>query len=308
MIDILMATYNGEKYIEEQINSILNQTTSDWKLYIRDDGSSDNTVDIIEKFVQRYPDKIFFIKDNKKGLGAKLNFGELIKMSSSDYCMFCDQDDVWINDKIEKTLREMNNMESKYGKNTPILIHTDLLVVNENLEIIDNSFFKYQGINPNRNSLNNLLFSNTVTGCTMMLNKELTKLIKIIPEESMMHDWWIALVAAYLGKIYTINEPTIMYRQHSNNTLGAVKKNKTISIKRFIRNKKEHKIFTKNIIKQSLIINKLFGQSIGNQNSKVIKALIELENKSFLGKRISLIKNNLLKGSIKQNILLLIYI
>ena len=136
MIDILMATYNGGKYISEQINSILNQTYKEWTLYIRDDGSKDNTVDIIDDYCKKYPGKIIRIKDDKLGLGAKLNFSELMKYSKSNYCMFADQDDVWLNTKIEDTMNKMIEAENIHGKETPILVHTDLKVVDGNLNII----------------------------------------------------------------------------------------------------------------------------------------------------------------------------
>ena len=100
MVDILMATYNGGKYIAEQIDSILNQNYNDWKLYIRDDGSKDNTVNIVKEYIEKYPDKIILIEDGRRNLGPKLNFGELLKISKSEYCMFCDHDDVWMEDKV----------------------------------------------------------------------------------------------------------------------------------------------------------------------------------------------------------------
>jgi glycosyltransferase involved in cell wall biosynthesis len=116
MVDILMATYNGEKYIRQQLDSILSQTYEQWLLYIRDDGSTDNTVEIINNYIKKYPDKIILINDEKKGLGAKLNFGETMKFSKNDYTMFVDQDDVWMNYKISKSLDIMEKQEKNMVK------------------------------------------------------------------------------------------------------------------------------------------------------------------------------------------------
>ena len=140
MIDILMATYNGERYISEQIESILNQTYKNWKLYIRDDGSKDNTISIIRDFEKQYPNKIILVKDKKNGLGAKCNFAELMKYSKQEYCMFSDQDDIWIDNKIEKTLEKMKQAEKKYSKKTKNFEHTELKVIDVELKDINDSY------------------------------------------------------------------------------------------------------------------------------------------------------------------------
>lgn len=308
MVDILMATYNGEKYIKEQIESILNQTYQDWILYIRDDGSKDNTLSIIKSYIDSYPNKIYLVETGKKNMGAKLNFSELMKNSKSDYCMFCDQDDVWNKDKIEVTLNRMLEEEGTHGKNMPILVHTDLMVVDDKLNVIDKSFFNYIGINYKFNSTVDLVFFNTVTGCTMMINKALSDSIKFIPKESHMHDHWIAMVASYIGKISTINSPTIMYRQHSNNTLGAVRNSTNFNIIKIIRRKKIYiKSLKEKINTVKILYNEFSDKSIKNSNSKKVYDLISLEDKNFFNKKFILIKNNLFVNKFKLKVLLFFY-
>lgn len=114
MVDILMATYNGEKYISEQLESIIGQDFKDWKLFIRDDGSKDNTIHIIDNYMKKFPDKIELIDNYNRNLGVKLNFGELMKRSKNQYCMFSDQDDVWLPNKISITLNKMKELEKVY--------------------------------------------------------------------------------------------------------------------------------------------------------------------------------------------------
>jgi len=186
-------------------------------------------LNILRNFSSKFPDKIKIIDDNICTGGAKENFSYLLEkldevIDSYDYIMFSDQDDIWIDNKIEITLKKMLETEKKHGKNIPILVHTDLKVVDEHLNIIDNSFWNFSKINPELNSLNHLLLSNTVTGCTAMINKNLKTLAIPIDKRAYMHDWWLALIASALGRIEYINFPTILYRQHNANTLGANKK------------------------------------------------------------------------------------
>ncbi len=129
----------------------------------------------------------------------------------AEYIMFCDQDDVWKNDKIEKTLAKMQSMEQTYP-HRPILIHSDLSVVDRELHLLHKSYWIYQHIDPSKDAINRLIFHNTVTGCTMMINRKLAQKAKVIPDEAIMHDWWIVMVASVFGHIGYIDEPLIFYR------------------------------------------------------------------------------------------------
>jgi glycosyltransferase involved in cell wall biosynthesis len=234
MINILMATYNGEKYISEQIDSVLNQTFIDFKLYINDDCSTDNTKEIVKEYVNKYPDKIFFSQNESNSGNAKYNFMNMIlEHGESDYVMFCDQDDVWMKDKIHISIKEMKKQEQIFGKDMPILLHTDLTVVDKNLNIIQPSFEKYADINCSKNAINYLLVENVITGCTAMINQALVKMLEEPKNYYIMHDWYIGLVASTLGIIKYFSKPTVYYRQHDNNALGAGQKNiiKKASIK-----------------------------------------------------------------------------
>lgn len=228
IIDILMSTYNGEKYLEEQINSLLAQSYTNWHLIIRDDYSSDNTSQIIEKYQKLYPKKIFVIKDDLKNLGINQSFFVLMENSKADYLMFCDQDDFWLTDKIKLSLEKLLEIEkNNQSDNQPALVFSDLKVVDENLRSIADSFWQIMSINPdNAKQINKLIARNSVTGCTMMINKPLKNLIEKIPQTALIHDWWITLVACLFAKIAYISEPTILYRQHNNNVMGLGKKSK----------------------------------------------------------------------------------
>lgn len=221
MIDILLATYNGEKFLAEQINSILAQTFDEWRLLIRDDGSTDATRQIITDFFQRYPDKIVIFDDADKNLGVTHNFERLMKYSNAPYVMFCDQDDIWFPDKIEKSLQALHQMEQHYPSPIPLLVYTNLSVCNAGGIKIHDSFWEYQKINPLVPcDYAKALFQNNATGNTMIFNRALIDKALPFPKEAVMHDWWVALVALYLGKITLLSQPTLLYRQHEKNVSG----------------------------------------------------------------------------------------
>lgn len=304
-VDILLATYNGEHYIEEQLESIINQTYSNWKLYIRDDNSSDNTVNIIKGYIEKFPEKIYLVEDIKKGLGAKKNFFELIKYSKNDYCMFCDQDDVWLDNKIELTMREMKKIEGEKTKKIPILVHTDLKVVSEELELINESFIKYQNLDPEMKALNNLLLQNNITGCTVMINLSLKQECKNIPENCIMHDWWLGLIASAFGEISFINEQTILYRQHSMNEVGA----KNYNSYKFILGKiNSTSQSIENGIKQGIEFFNMYKSSLSDKDLKIVKVFISLKSKNIIDRKLCIFSNKFYQSGLIRNIGYILFI
>lgn len=223
-VDILLATCNSEKYLAEQLNSLSGQTNENWRLIVHDDGSADGTLAILRTYAGRYPGKIRVIEDGLVFGSPRGNFSHLVSFTEGDYVMFCDHDDVWLPDKIEETLKKMLAAEERYGKDIPLLVHTDLKVADAGLKVIAGSFWKYQNLTPERaGGFSRIAMQNVVTGCTMMINKKLLALAAPVPENAIMHDWWFALCAAAFGKIECLATPTVLYRQHAVNNLGAQK-------------------------------------------------------------------------------------
>ncbi len=232
-VDILLATYNGSLYIDEFLNSIVNQTYQSWRLIIRDDCSSDDTLEKVIKFSRNYPNNVKLIIGERR-LGIVKNFSELMLSSSSEYIFFADQDDVWLPNKIEITMSLAEKTENFDAR--AILIHSDLTVVDKDLNVIAKSFWRYQRLNPARGySLRDLMIQNIVTGCTMMINRKLLEISLPLPDSARMHDWWLALVACATGNIYYIPQQTVWYRQHGKNDIGA-KKYSAISLLARIKN------------------------------------------------------------------------
>lgn len=220
-VEILLATYNGEQYIREQLDSILNQDYENWIVRACDDASTDRTYEILEEYKEKFPEQ-FVVEKNEKGFGsAKLNFMNLIKKSSCEYVMCCDQDDVWLPNKISLTLQEMKKREEG---NLPILVHTDLKVVDSELNVLSESFFEHSNFRKEF-QCNDILIQNFVTGCTMMMNRPLIELMnmEVHYDKILMHDWLAAILATYAGKVVFVDCPTMLYRQHSVNSVGAKK-------------------------------------------------------------------------------------
>lgn len=236
-VTILLATYNSSKFLREQLDSLFQQTFREWTLVIRDDGSSDETIAIIKEFQQEFPN-ILLLEDTDKNMGASKSFMRLLEKTDSSYYFFCDHDDIWLPNKVRDSLDLMKKTELG-NIMKPVIIHSDLKVVDKNLNIISNSFWKSSGIKPNYLENKNLIqVFNCVTGCTMLFNKTVKELAFPYPASIPMHDWWLAIVTLRnSGIIRHIDQPTILYRQHGSNEVGArminfsyfIKKLRTIS-------------------------------------------------------------------------------
>lgn len=219
---ILLAAYNGALHLAAQLDSLLAQTHTDWQLLARDDGSTDATPAILADYRDRFPDRIAVVPDDDRNLGPCGNFALLMARADAGYLMFCDQDDVWLPQKIERTLAAMRELEARCGEGLPLLVHTDLKVVDAELRPVADSLWRFQRSDPRGGTaLNRLLVQNAVTGCSVMVNRHLRDLALPLPTEAVMHDWWLALVAAAFGAIGQVPETTVLYRQHGKNDTGA---------------------------------------------------------------------------------------
>jgi glycosyltransferase involved in cell wall biosynthesis len=219
-----MGTYNGAGYIGPQIRSIQAQHVGEWTLLIRDDGSTDDTVEIVRRLAA-LDARIRLVDDDGGNLGVVQNFSRLMTIALNEGAerVFCaDQDDVWQPEKLRLLGDTLRELENRYGNDTPLLVHSDLAVVNEKLELIGDSFMKYQGIvNETYAPLRVLLAQNFITGCAMAINRALLTLALPMPKSVLMHDWWLALCAAAFGMIGFVQAPTVLYRQHAANEVGA---------------------------------------------------------------------------------------
>lgn len=307
MIDILLPAYNSENYITEQLASIFSQSFRDFRVLIRDDGSTDGTLDIIDRWCSDYPNKIVLLRDDYGNLGVISNISNLLACSDSEYIMFADHDDVWDRDKIMKTYGKMLEAERETGGETPVLVHTDLEVVNDDLSHSSGSFFRFQNIDPIRGkSFNRLLMQNCVTGCTVMINRSLADIAGSIPVGAAMHDWWLSLAASAFGRIELLDEETIKYRQHASNEVGAKKHGLSTAMHKVFRKKAHHSL--SNVFRQAETFANVYRNSLSEENIGILNEFCSLPEKSFLEKRLSIVKNGFYKQGFLRNLGLFFFI
>jgi len=213
--------------LENLIRSVLSQTLCPI-IFARDDGSSDNTPQILAS----HENQLLLLNDRLGNVGILENFNILAKATDAAYVAFADQDDIWEFDKLAVQMELMIRMEKQYGSEMPILIHSDLVVCDSRLRLVHSSLWRFQRLNPYVQNFSRLLVQNNITGCTMLINKALKDFAFPVPQAAVMHDWWLALVASAVGKIGFVSRPLVRYRQHDANQLGAVRSDLKGAIKR----------------------------------------------------------------------------
>ncbi|MCK3905121.1 glycosyltransferase family 2 protein [Streptococcus suis] len=287
-VNILMSTYNGQQFLAEQIRSIQEQTFSDWTLLIRDDGSSDQTKDLLQDFA-RQDSRIRLIDvEEQKNLGVIKSFHRLVQYEKADYYFFSDQDDVWLPDKLEASLQEARS----YPTDQPLMVYMDLTVVNQDLEVMSESMIRSQSHHANTQLVQELT-ENTVTGGVAMINHALAELWSGT-EDILMHDWYLALLASALGTLVFIDKPGELYRQHADNVLGA----RTLS-KRFKKWIRPHILFKvywdliKNSQKQASF---LLDKPLSPAHRELVEAFVTIMDKPMLERYQTLKKYGLRKN------------
>lgn len=271
-VAVLVGVFNGKKYLDELLKSLLEQDYPHIQIYVRDNCSTDGSKDALLEWKERYPSKInlYFSQENE---GVVANFSALMDLAEAPYIMFCDCDDRWLSNKVSKTLEAMKQLELEYGKSYPLLVHTDLIVADANLNEIAPSFWDYSCLNKTKNceKLPRMLVQNQVTGCTMLINLPLKQLAAPIPLECVMHDWWLALVAACFGRVYALDFPSLYYRQHESNDTGA----KSYRLSSFFRRKKA--CITNRKVTQTELLVERYQLKLPENSLKVLKAYLSMQ-------------------------------
>lgn len=282
-VAILMSTYNGERYLKEQIDSIINQSYTDWHLYIRDDGSHDRTPTILSMYEDKDPRITFVNKNHIKNVGVTKSFLELLNNVEESLYMFSDQDDVWKRDKILLSV----NAITPYSQNEqPACVFSELQVVDRQLHPLrlmngKNYWFDF----------GHFLFGNCVTGCTMMINQQLKSQLKLNltnVNKLYLHDWWIALIASTLGKLIYIHEPTILYRQHGDNVEGSKKNNLFTLLKRLFHLQHEEDLILKTFIMLQEF-QRLFNDHVKGMDQQYLTGYVSLLKNIPFSERLRLI-------------------
>lgn len=295
---IILCTYNGEKYLEKQIKSIMEQDREDFCLLYSDDGSTDSTKAILQSLQEKYGRRMrAFPRPMHSGSPAKhflsilsaLAKGE-VETDNLEYIFLADQDDEWFPDKLSKTISVIKEEERKFGESLPILCHTDCSLVNSRGELLAKSYRSYQKLPGASYRFSRLLLQNHVTGASVGINKALLQYCKEIPEQVKMHDHWLALLANCFGEIQYLPYASYAYRQHEENVLGAKKASVLKECEERLAASKEkdkedaiHSSY-RALFSQGRELKRLFGEKIPKEKKRVLEAFLSLEEKSRLGK------------------------
>ena len=224
LVVVLLATFNGSRFLRQQLDSIAAQTHLHWQLIVADDGSHDDTLAIVQTFQEEHPDRVRIVRNDSVG-SARDNFMRLLRLGGqAPYFAFCDQDDLWSYDKLERLVRRCQQTESQH-RGQPCLVYSDLTVVDAQLAILNPSFLNQVRVRPLEITHRTLLTENAIPGCAMLFNDALANVFRardFDQPRAIMHDWWMVLLAATLGHISYVPTSLVSYRQHDRNTLGSV--------------------------------------------------------------------------------------
>ncbi len=298
MIQILLATYNGARFLRQQMDSLLAQQDVELEILVHDDGSTDGTTAILAE----YQDARIRVLNGEKIGSAMGNFIFLMEQADAPYLMFCDQDDIWLPDKAARTLCAMREAEAD-GK--PILVFSDLCVVDEAGETIAQSFFEMQKLDARRLTLHEIAVQNIVTGCTVMINRALKELFLPSPQ-MLMHDWWLAMVAAAFGRIVCADN-RILYRKHGSNQVGA----KDVRSRAYVQGKLSNtQSIHEEIVRtyrQTAAFLQQYADRLDEGERERLQAFAQLEGQPILKRWRTLAKHGLFKSGLYRKVGQIIY-
>lgn len=303
---VALSSYNGVNFIIEQLDSIIDEDFN-ISFYLRDDCSQDSTVELVNKW---FSDKknIKYFEKYGQNCGPSGSFSKLLQAVGEKYIFLSDQDDVWLPGRVQKLLGKMKELELSCGVDTPLLIFSDAKVVNSKLDTICDSFWTYENNHPSgRLELNRLLIQSFAPGCTMLINKELAKLATPIPEGVIMHDWWLLLVALSLGRVAYIDEPTLAYRQHGGNSIGAKRINLFSASKTMRSIKLANTTIRKTTMQAGLFLDR-YRPLLSNEQIKILKTYSTLYEYGPIKRRLLLIKYKFFKSSFVRNVGLFLFV
>lgn len=284
-VSVVMATYNGERFLEPQINSILTQTVKPAEIIVCDDDSTDNTIAILEKFSDN---RSFTYYRNTKRIGVVENFKKAVSLATpGNYIALCDQDDIWMPQKIEKSIEALSKIDDGIS---PAMIYSDLILIDSNEQVLNPSLDNELGHDKYKHCLETLLFGNFVLGCTIMMNGSMRKFFLDIPNnKAFNHDTWTTLIAFTFGKVAALAQPYIKYRNHDYNVTFSYlkKKNRAGRIK-------DHLLFLfqrNNFLEDQIILCREFyhcyHDRLSEEHKKMIKKIAQLENAPYLKKKLA---------------------
>lgn len=296
-VHIVLATYNGERFLREQMESVLAQTYENITVEVCDDGSTDGTEAIVREYEAQ--DERVKLHLNPHNLGYVKNFLEGVKRCTAPYVMLCDQDDIWQKDKVEKTLLAMQQAEKKKaGK--PVLVFTDAVNFDSDTGEELGFFHETSHLDVKKVDTAHLFMENKCIGCTMMMNRAILPYLEELPEEIRVHDWWLALICSHFGTIEYVPQATLRYRQHEENQIGG--SSYTGYLKKRLTHIREQRKALLQTYRQAAAFLRIFGEQMDRQQRVVAENFAGMEQTGFFGRRYRILRYGYKKSGWFRNI------
>lgn len=296
-VHIVLATYNGERFLREQMESVLAQTYENITVEVCDDGSTDGTEAIVREYEAQ--DERVKLHLNPHNLGYVKNFLEGVKRCTAPYVMLCDQDDIWQKDKVEKTLLAMQQAEKKRtGK--PVLVFTDAVNFDSETGKELGFFHETSHLDVKKVDTAHLFMENKCIGCTMMMNRAILPYLEELPEEIRVHDWWLALICSHFGTIEYVPQATLRYRQHEENQIGG--SSYTGYLKKRLTHIREQRKALLQTYRQAAAFLRIFGEQMDRRQRVVAENFADMEQTGFFGRRYRILRYGYKKSGWLRNI------
>jgi hypothetical protein len=292
-IQVLLATFNGQAYLEHQLTSLFAQDWPHFSILASDDDSSDDTLAMLKRW-QSQAGKLDLLPTLSRS-GPMNNFARLMQASTAPYVAFCDQDDLWDNNKLSLSMECMLNVERRVPSGTPVLVYSDLRLIDEFGNLLDTSLWQKARVRPANADFNNMLAQNLVTGCSMLANRALLDLALPLPDAAIMHDYWLALAASAFGIASPVPRPTLSYRQHASNTIGA---GKALTLPQRVRRlfvDPELSAWLPAAAAQARAFTERFGSRLTSRQSAALNAMAEINTRSAITRPFSLVRHGIVR-------------
>ena len=299
--DVILAVWNGQDYLPAMLDSLLSQTTSEFNVLVRDDGSTDGSREILENYKQKFDGRLSVIA-GEPTRSATANFAILMRETKADYVLFADQDDVWRPEKVGLTLRSLKEAEAKYGRSTPIYFATDIEVANKDLELINPSYWKWKRLKASRMSkLSQSLICVSIQGMASGINRALLDLANPVSAKAISHDWWTQLIAAAMGKVICDPTTTALYRVHGGNASIP----KPVGVLPYLRLGLDASFLRRGLgrrIEQADALADALAGRMPPDKLKIIRRFTRLQSQGFLQRRWTLVSGNYLYHDLVRSV------
>ena len=303
--DILLSTYNGAAFLPELLGSLEVQTFKGFRLLMRDDSSTDDSLQILSSFAKKAPFECLLLPSSGR-LGTIESFNSLAAASTAPFIMLCDQDDVWLPQKVERSISAIKSFMERRPQGAPALAHCDLRVTDASLIALSDSHWRAQSLDAQtRVSLPKTLMQNSVTGCASIFNRALAKAAFPVPQDAIMHDWFLAIAAAAFDGICPIPENLILYRQHRSNSMGATDFSDPFSLARLLmkKSKTPRLGIDRPFIQAQAALHSIRG--LTPESKAILERFASIPRLGWIERRRALLSGGFLKSGILRNLGLL---